>query len=209
MAAAPETEVEMNDTATTLDAEVETESNVIIQDVASDAKKIGFLRWEKVTKHPGPYSLQRSSSPNYDGKQDKSQRITAAGIAFLQKQIILHVICLNSDAMSSYEIGHELANASPRIAFTHIPVQDYHSPTLQEMEKGYQAYVGAKKNTLVWCGYGWGRTGTMITALQYKIEKAKGKVVKLSHSDYLSNHVEQYHQGVSTGQYETLDALQK
>ncbi|KAI9644766.1 hypothetical protein NHQ30_006793 [Ciborinia camelliae] len=186
MAAIPDTEAETKNMGITSDVQEHTESD-----------------------RPGPYTLQRSSSPNYDGKVDKSQHITAAGIAFLQKQKIGHVICLNSDVMSSHAIGHEFANANPKIAFTHIPVEDYHSPTLGEMERGYQAYVAAKKDTLVWCGYGFGRTGMMITALQYKIQKAKGKTVKLTHADYSSNHVEQYHQGLSTGQYETLDALQK
>lgn len=108
--------------------------------------------------------------------------------------------------MTSYAIGHELANAKPRIEFTHIPVEDYHSPTLDQMEQGYKAYTSFKKDTLVWCGFGHGRTGTMITALQYKNEKGK---VKLSHADYRTNHVEQTHEGKTTGQYETLDKLQK
>lgn len=185
------------------------ESDIIALDIASEAKKVGFFRWENVSKHPGPYTLHRSSSPNYDEDVgDSSQRVDDKGIAFLHKYKIGHVICLNSDELSSFKIGTELANAKPRIEFTRVPVKDFHSPTLVDMENGYQAYLAKKTATLVWCGYGHGRTGTMITALQYKIEKAKGKTVDFKDADYKANYVEQYHGGVSTGQYETLNKLQ-
>ncbi|ESZ96451.1 protein-tyrosine phosphatase [Sclerotinia borealis F-4128] len=209
MAAIPDPETEAKNTSTDSAIQPDTNSDISTLDLASDARKAGFLRYEKVTLHPGLYTLQRSSSPNYDGTHDSSQHITASGINFLHSQGIGHIICLNSDELSSYSISHLLGNAKPRIAFTHIPVADYHSPSLKEMQKGYKAYTDVKKDTLVWCGYGWGRTGTMITALQWYIERAKGKVVRLGHNDYANNHVEQFHQGVSTGQYETLDELQK
>ncbi|CCD56325.1 predicted protein [Botrytis cinerea T4] len=80
-----------------------TESNVITQNIASEAEKVGFHRWKSVTAYPGPYTLHRSSSPNYISlPDDPSQFINAKGIAFLQKHNIRHVVCLNNDEPSSF-----------------------------------------------------------------------------------------------------------
>ncbi|RAL63842.1 hypothetical protein DID88_003485 [Monilinia fructigena] len=206
MSTIPDIEAKTNK-ATTSNAEVNAESEAINLTAAKDIKKSGFSQWETVTRYAGSNKLYRSSSPNYDEKKgDKSQYILKADIDFLHKQNIGNIICLNSDTMTSYAIGHELGNAKPKIEFTHIPVEDYHSPTLDRIAEGYKAYTPFKKDTLVWCGFGYGRIGTMITALQYKNEKGK---VKLPHTDYYNNYVEPTHQGVSTGQFETLDKLQK
>ncbi|KAF7895062.1 hypothetical protein EAF00_006876 [Botryotinia globosa] len=185
------------------------ESDVIAQDIGSEAEEAGFHRWKPVTGYPGPYTLYRSSSPNYVSPPgDPSQFINAKGIAFLHKHNIGHVICLNGDEPSCLKIEAELANADPRIIYTHLPVADYTPPSLDQMETAYREYLNAKVPTLVHCGYGHGRTGTMITALQYKIEKAKGKTPDFRIADYAKNNVEKTHYGRSTGQYEMLNLLQ-
>ncbi|TEY84014.1 hypothetical protein BOTCAL_0023g00350 [Botryotinia calthae] len=173
-----------------------TESNDITQDIASEAEKVGFHCWKSITAYP-------VSPPG-----DPSQFINAKGIAFLHKHNIGHVICLNNDEPSSFKIEAELANANPRIVYTHLPVTDYTPPSLDQMETAYQKYLEAKVPTLVHCGYGHGRTGTMITALQYKIEKAKGKTPNFKNADYAKNNVEKTRYGRSTGQYEMLNLLQ-
>ncbi|KAF7912706.1 uncharacterized protein EAF01_001727 [Botrytis porri] len=193
----------------TTNAEARKKSNATAQDIASEAEKVGFHRWKCVTAYPGPYTLYRSSSPNYVSPPgDPSQSIDAKGIAFLHKQNIGHVICLNNDEPSCLKIEAELTNAHPRIIYTHLPVTDYTPPSLDQMETAYQEYLNAKVPTLVHCGYGHGRTGTMITALQYKIEKAKGKKLDFKDADYARNNVEKTHYGRSTGQYEMLNLLQ-
>ncbi|TGO59101.1 hypothetical protein BCON_0048g00270 [Botryotinia convoluta] len=137
----------------TIDAEAHTESDVIAQDIASEAEKVGLHRWKSVTTYPGPYTLCRSSSPNYVSPAgDPSQFIDAKGIAFLQKHNIGHVICLNSDEPSCLKIEAELTNANPRIIYTHLPVTDYSPPSLDQMETAYQEYLKAKVPTLVHCG---------------------------------------------------------
>ncbi|KAJ7188736.1 protein-tyrosine phosphatase-like protein [Mycena filopes] len=58
-----------------------------------------------------------------------------------------------------------LANAG--IAYLHLPVEDYHAPTLDQIKRAVTFWSKAPvTNMLVHCGYGYGRTGTMITALQ-------------------------------------------
>lgn len=169
----------------------------------------GFQRYQNVTNHNPPYKLLRSSSPNYNGSDDKSQHFNADSIPFLHQEDIGHIICLNSDVNSSNVIERALKAANPVIEFTHLAVTDFTAPTLAQLRLGYSQYAKFKKPTLVWCGYGHGRTGTMITALQWQIENARGTHPTFTHAQYTANYVEQDHNGKSTGQFEVLDRLQK
>ena len=181
-----------------------------------NADRAGFYRLRTVNPLPGfkpfDYKILRSSSPNYDDSKpnpDSTQQFNSYSIKYLQDNHIGHIICLNSDDDSCKEIKEKLDAASPVIQFTRLSVKDYHAPTLEQLKEGYRRYVEVKKTTLVWCGYGKGRTGTMITALQWQIEKAKGTTRKISHQQYKDNGVEQKGpNGQTTGQYEVLDDLQ-
>ncbi|KAI1408904.1 hypothetical protein F5Y13DRAFT_193942 [Hypoxylon sp. FL1857] len=166
----------------------------------------GFYRFEWVKGHiPTNDKLARSSAPYYNGN-DSDQRLTDTSINFLKENKIEHVISLNSLANNA-DITQKLT--SNNIAYTPLPVQDFHAPTLNDLSKGNQEYRKHRAGTLVWCGYGYGRTGTMVTGLQIYAEKDKPTPAHISHDEYERNHVEPTHGGVSTGQFEVLDQLQK
>ena len=51
------------------------------------------------------------------------------------------------------------------IKYIHLKVEDFYPPTKKQLIDGVKAIESNKKGyTLVYCGYGQGRTGTMITA---------------------------------------------
>jgi protein-tyrosine phosphatase len=171
--------------------------------VSADAA--GFHRFEWVTAHmPSGDRLARSSAPHYSS-QDSDQSLTDDSIKFLKDNKIEHVISLNSRANDA-TITKKLKDNN--IAYTPLPVDDFHAPTPTDFDTGNKGYRKHRAGTLVWCGYGWGRTGTMITGLQIYAEKDKPTKTKLTYGDYDKNHVEPKHNGKSTGQYEALDKLQ-
>lgn len=197
---------------------MERSSSFQFSDTMTDADTAGFYRLQTVNPLPGfkpfDYKILRSSSPNYNPKDnpknpDATQHFNSHSIPYLQQERIGHIICLNGDDGSCKTIKQQLDAASPVIQFTRLSVQDFHAPILGQLKEGYRRYVEVKKPTLVWCGYGQGRTGTMITALEWQIEKARGTNPKISHQQYKDNGVEQYaSNGQSTGQVEVLDDLQ-
>lgn len=83
-------------------------------------------------------------------------------------------------------------------------MRDYAAPTLEQLAEGNASYRKHRGGTLVWCGYGHGRTGTMITALQIYAEQDNGENKQdVSRDDYRMNRVE------SAGQYDILDKLKE
>ncbi|RDA85244.1 hypothetical protein CP532_2339 [Ophiocordyceps camponoti-leonardi (nom. inval.)] len=160
----------------------------------------GFWRfeWVKDFLHPGD-RLARSSAPHYDCK-DCDQRLTTASIQFLRENKITHVISLNQEA-SSQSIRDDLLRN--KIAYTALPTVDFQAPTLEDLTKAYDAFKKHRGGTLVWCGYGHGRTGTMISALQILSNHDMPSGRKISHWEYKENHVE------TDDQIEVLDKLQK
>jgi hypothetical protein len=160
----------------------------------------GFNRFAWVTDHmPSGDRLARSSAPSYAGK-DSGQKLTDDSIQFLKEQNLTHVISLNSEA-NDEAIKKKLKDND--IAYTPLPVKDFTAPTLDQLSTGNTAYRNHRAGTLVWCGYGHGRTGTMITALQIYAEKDReGSDRKdVTHDDYEQNRVE------TVGQFEVLDVL--
>ncbi|KAH0596606.1 hypothetical protein MHUMG1_05724 [Metarhizium humberi] len=150
-----------------------------LEKIASNA---GFQRFKYVTEHVRDGDrLSRSSAPNYVWK-DSDQNLTADSIKFLEQQEITH-------------------NAS--IAYTPLPIVDFGTPTLEDFQKGYEGFKNHRSGTLVWCGFGHGRTGTMISALQIYIEHEKPSPQLLTRQDYDNNHVEE------DAQRAILDKLQK
>ncbi|RDA93533.1 hypothetical protein CP533_3978 [Ophiocordyceps camponoti-saundersi (nom. inval.)] len=160
----------------------------------------GFWRfeWVKDFLHTGD-RLARSSAPHYNCK-DCDQRLTPASIQFLKENKITHVISLNQEA-SSHSIRNDLVKN--KIAYTALPTVDFQAPTLGDLKKAYDAFKQHRDGTLVWCGYGHGRTGTMVSALQILSNHDMPSGKKISHWEYKANHVE------TDDQIALLDMLQK
>ncbi|KAH0593228.1 hypothetical protein MHUMG1_08950 [Metarhizium humberi] len=169
-------------------------------DLENPAERAGFHRFEWVTDHVRIGDrLARSSVPYYNS-QDSDQILTHESIKFLKQQQITHVISLNHEANAEH-IKTALLNNG--ITYTPLPVMDYTTPTLEDFKRGYKAFTKYRTGTLVWCGYGHGRTGTMISALQLYVEKEKPSPQALTRLDYDRNHVE------TEGQRQILGELQR
>ncbi|PQE25762.1 tyrosine phosphatase protein [Rutstroemia sp. NJR-2017a BBW] len=180
-------------------------SDLTIDSFSTQADKAGLFRFEWVKGHiPDADRLARSSAPHYI-EADSDQKLPKESIQFLKDNKIEHVISINSQADNETIKATLKANG---IAYTPLPVKDFTAPTSDQLKKGNENYKKHRAGTLVWCGYGHGRTGTMVTGLQIYAEKDKTSPTRLSQDEYKSNHVEKNHNGKSTGQYEVLDALQ-
>ncbi|KAI1178021.1 hypothetical protein F4777DRAFT_576329 [Nemania sp. FL0916] len=136
---------------------------------------------------------------------DADQELTDESIKYLTQNKIEHVISLNSRA-DDKSIKTKLQDNN--IQYTPLPVEDFHAPTLNQLKTGHEEFKKHSCGTLVWCGFGHGRTGTMVSALQIYAEQEKERPSRLSHADYKKNHVEAKNNGETTGQYEVLDKLQ-
>ncbi|EPJ2794557.1 protein-tyrosine phosphatase family protein [Vibrio parahaemolyticus] len=85
--------------------------------------------------------------------------MSADAINFLKGQGFNQVVSLNS-----IELSHEEKNALAKagIEYIHIKTDDFSAP---DREKLLQAVTSMKgKNTYVYCDYGAGRTGTLVSA---------------------------------------------
>ncbi len=134
--------------------------------------------------------LARASAPSYNG-HDSDQSMTPRAVQFLLDHGINNVISLNQFSLSDDEIG--LLNGN-QIEYTHLEVKDFQPPTLAQLE-AVISLASSGRVTLVYCGYGHGRTGTAISALQISMGR------RLSHVDYEGNHVE------TEAQMQVLDQL--
>ncbi|OAA76559.1 protein-tyrosine phosphatase [Akanthomyces lecanii RCEF 1005] len=170
--------------------------------VIVDAEKGGLQEFQFVRDHMSPGDvLARSSSPYYDGN-DSDQKITPETIEIFKKYGITHVISANHEA-NNEAIKKALADAG--IAYTPLPVEDFHAATAEDFQQGWEAFVRHRGTggTLLWCGAGFGRTGTMISALQMYAQHERGHLGTWTHADYERNHVEE------PVQEEALNALQE
>jgi len=123
-----------------------------------------------------PRRILRSSSPNYEelagGNSDKTQRFDDFALKFLQDAKIKAVISLNYYAYDDNESFKKMEASG--IRYLHLPVKDFDSPTIAQLEAGI-AFIKTVPagSILIHCGYGWGRTGTFVTALQLHCTKGK------------------------------------
>lgn len=161
-------------------------------------------QWEEVKKHVASgHKLYRASAPNYKdegpGKDhDKTQKLTKTAVEFLVEggKKIDSIISLNK---YSYNDDEKKLLSDKKIAYLHISVEDYHAPKLSEVHDAIQFFKD-HKSTLVHCGFGWGRTGTGVTALQLDYTKGKQPLDTVWHDE---NHVEK------PVQFDVLHALIK
>ncbi|KAJ8462423.1 hypothetical protein ONZ51_g10917 [Trametes cubensis] len=129
---------------------------------------VTFARFTQVTAHvKGDGRLFRSSAPGYDDVgRDAPQNLTKADIDFLQAsgRGITRILSLNEQP---YTDAARAMLVKASIEYLHLPVKDFHAPTLDQIKSAVTFWSKAPvSNMLVHCGYGHGRTGTMITALQ-------------------------------------------
>jgi len=130
-----------------------------------------WLRWEEVTtlNFPG-HKLYRSSCPGYyKGKGDKSQNLTPSAVKFLVDKKVTGVISFNENEYNHDE-KERLKKAN--IRYLWLPVIDYTAQAMDQFRKALEFHRDSPNAvTLVHCGFGWGRTGTGITALQLVVGK--------------------------------------
>lgn len=191
-------------------------TNIIAAGITKEAA--GFERFDRVTANiKNQETLWRSSSPYYSGS-DGSHHITKNTIAFLHDKKIKHIISFNNEATRD-DIVKALGGAN--IVYTPLKVKDFTSPDEVQLKAAFQAFKQHTDGTLIWCGAGYGRTGTGITAIQIferkqqldednKKKKKKSPYISFTHKDYGKNDVEEENEeGESTKQYETLDGIQR
>lgn len=140
------------------------------------AEDHGWFRWKEVEKYclPG-HRLFRSSSPNYktpledpiDGG-DRSQRLTQDAVNWLTKNKINSLISFNQFSYKPEELDL-LKEAN--ITYWHYGTKDFTSPSIENLKNAAKFHAGFEGAvTLVHCGYGHGRTGTGISAIQLYAE---------------------------------------
>jgi len=134
-----------------------------------------FRRFEWVI----PGRLARSSAPFYDG-EDADESINEISIEFLNNYGIKNIISLNSVELSPRQEGR-LHRA--KILYSHIKAVGCSAVTQEQFDQIWNAYDKGGV-TIVYCGYGDGRTGMAISAIQLFQGRA------LDENDYKENGVQ-------------------
>ena len=135
-----------------------------------------FRRFEWVI----PGRLARSSAPYYNG-EDADESINETSIEFLNNYGIKNIISLNSVELSPRQRGWLRA---AEISYSHIMAVECTAVTQEQFDQIWNAYDSDKAGaTLVYCGYGDGRTGMAISAIQLFQRRA------LDDNDYRENGV--------------------
>ncbi|CUS08542.1 unnamed protein product [Tuber aestivum] len=116
-----------------------------------------FRRFEWVV----PNRLARSSAPYYEG-DDSDQGINETSIEFLVSRGIKNIISLNSIELSPRERDRLCA---ADISYSHVRSLEFTAPRQKQFDQIWKAYEKAGA-TIVYCGYGDGRTGMAISAIQ-------------------------------------------
>ena len=116
-----------------------------------------FRRFEWVI----PGHLARSSAPYYNG-EDVDENINETSIEFLHNHGIKNIISLNSEELPPRPRGW-LRTA--KISYSHIMAVECTAVTQEQFNQIWNTYNEAGA-TIVYCGYGDGRTGMAISAIQ-------------------------------------------
>ncbi|WP_434704976.1 dual specificity protein phosphatase family protein [Pseudomonas sp. Z1-12] len=135
----------------------------------SSGTTIVFENW--VTFDKNGTRVFRSSQPYYGGSDDTLQKFDSRAIALLKIYNIKGILSLNHKLLYA---NSKTALDNEHIDYHHLAVEDYYPPTTQQLLSGCKKideFLG-KGNALVYCGFGQGRTGTMMTAYDiYKLPK--------------------------------------
>ena len=104
--------------------------------------------------------IARSSAPYYDTLGAEGVKIDQKAIDVLSKDIgAVAILSFNENKNMP---GENLLGPA-KIAYKHIQIPDFTAPTVKNIEDGV-SFVEGNSGTLVFCGYGKGRTGTFIAA---------------------------------------------
>jgi len=157
------------------------------------AEDHGWLRWKKVTEYllPGR-TIYRASCPNYGA----SRELTQKAVDWLKQNEVNSIISFNSVPYNQAELDR--LNAAG-ISYRHYETEDWTSPSIKDLKEAaafHESFPTAV--TLVHCGYGHGRTGTGVSAIQLY---ASDGVWPLEHQWMIDNKVE------AIGQVESLREL--
>ncbi|KAI1359174.1 hypothetical protein F5Y08DRAFT_332528 [Xylaria arbuscula] len=142
---------------------------------------------EQVSDPNGPYMqviphrLARSSAPHYRSA-DSDQKMDEEAIQYLEHHQITGIISLNQFRLPQKAVDQLRARG---IKYDHIPVVDFAAPTLQQLYQ-LRDYYQSQTCSLIYCGYGHGRTGTAVSALQLFINQGN-----VSEETFKNNNVEQ------------------
>ncbi|OTA07452.1 hypothetical protein A9Z42_0083520 [Trichoderma parareesei] len=125
-----------------------------------------------------PGRLARSSAPHYRGS-DLDQNMDAEALEYLTSQGITSVISLNACPLPA---AATTRLQGYRITYHHVPVTEFCAPTLDQLRELWDTY-NRQTVTLIYSGFGYGRAGTAVSALQLYNQLA------LSDTDFRINHV--------------------
>lgn len=104
--------------------------------------------------------VYRSAAPCYElDKHDAVQIVRPETIAFLKARRFRNIVSLNERPVHP-ESRKQLTKAG--ILHKHLPVRDFQPLSMKQMQEGVAITNSGK--TLIHCGYGQGRTGTMVGA---------------------------------------------
>lgn len=120
---------------------------------AGAGKSCAFDRFQWVLEG----KLARSSQPNYGGR-DQVHTVGQQDVTFLQLMKIKCVISANEHEMN--DAGRN-ALSGAKIAFHRFRVPDFGVPTADDF-KAVANLIDQHPATLIYCGYGQGRTGTYV-----------------------------------------------
>ena len=107
-----------------------------------------------------PGVVARSSQPGYHDGHDHPHGMDQAAVNLLLAENIRTVISANAhplDDASKTRLG------AANIAYYHFPVADFQPHTTRQLEEASRQ-IRTSPAALVYCGYGQGRTGTIVAA---------------------------------------------
>ncbi|WP_194791645.1 protein-tyrosine phosphatase family protein [Pseudomonas sp. UFMG81] len=122
-----------------------------------------FRNW--VGERNGKVKVYRSSQPNYSGKDTAPvfsrgimRWLTSANLN-IKLVISLNEFKLGGGGFAKFQLE--------KIKYLHVPVEDFGVCELKHLKEACELMdqaLKAKNSVLVFCGYGQGRTGMMVTA---------------------------------------------
>lgn len=128
--------------------------------------------------------VYRSSQPNYNDKIDTVQVYTEEQVEALLKYNIKNIISANYKEVSPDSIIRLKDNG---IEVHHYIVEDYKEPTREQVTNAAIEIQNARckgVSSLIYCGYGCGRTGTFVSAWEILAGvKSKTEALKESTSE--------------------------